>query len=649
MTPDVAFAAEGDNYFVTALKNVVNGVLYGIFVALGMFASVAVTMFGWAIKPEYISGPDGFLNLSSVYDMWKFIRDFFNLLFILTLLYTAFTIVFQVAKNYKQTLLSLVLAAMFVNFSFPITRVIIDMTNVPMYFFINKIATTGDGSNVLGTVLSASQLENILLPKGPMGIDVSQMIMAIVFMFLFSVTLLVLAVMFVIRLAALVILLIFSSVGFAAAVIPGLSDYSAKWWKALWQYALFGPAAALMLVVATNFFAQISKGNTPAQFSAVGNTAATQVNVGFIGSMAMFSIPIIILWMAIGLASSMSLVGAGAVVGRGERFAKWVGKKSYNNSITRGFSSGIKSRLETKFPVANRFLTSHGGTEAAIKGWTKKTSFNPLNRGKGREGARTELQKLKDKQIHEQIGKDKENKLSRADAIKRLDPSTDEVMRISAATSLANMDNGIQSMDDLTKALDALKDPTTGTTNPAYTEKAVEIIAKADKKIIASTTNPSTGVTTSGLQNLNSVITSLGTNEKAINDLISKLDDSAFDGSAAEYGAVRGGLNPSLVGSLEAKMRKEGQSKVLVDYERGQNVAAGMTPVQAMDAAFKKVVGSMDADTLAKQTSIHADSDFQTYLTVDLLNPANRGYYQEVFKRMKQKDRQEWISKGNVP
>ena len=108
------------------------GLLYGVFVMVGWFASIAITIFGWAINPDYISGDSGLLNRSSIYEMWKFIRDFFNLFFILTLLYTAFTIVFQVAKDYKKTLLSLVMAALFVNFSFPITRVIIDVTNVPM-------------------------------------------------------------------------------------------------------------------------------------------------------------------------------------------------------------------------------------------------------------------------------------------------------------------------------------------------------------------------------------------------------------------------------------------------------------------------------------------------------------------------------------
>ncbi|MFZ3032014.1 MAG: hypothetical protein WA082_03190 [Candidatus Moraniibacteriota bacterium] len=553
------------------IGDIFKGLLYGIFVMFGWFASAAITLFGWAINPDYISGPSGLLNRSSVYEMWKFIRDFFNLFFILTLLYTAFTIVFQVAKDYKKTLLSLVLAALFVNFSFPITRVIIDATNVPMYYFVNQLGTTGDGKSSLNTVLSASQLEKILIPNKVVDTDVSQLLMAIVFLFIFSITLVVLAVMFIIRLAALVILLIFSSVGFAAAVIPGLQEYSNKWWKGLWQYALFGPAAMLMLVVATRFFAEIAKDNTVKQFVDTATKSTTPESASFVAAMAMFSIPIIMLWMALGLASSMSIAGAGAVVGTGQKFAKWAGRKTYNNPVGRGLYGGAKKAAMDgnfyglkygKIPGVGKLLTGNywakpSRIEAAIKG----------RMGGGEKGALSELEKLRQQEVNEQVKKDKESNLSRSDALARLG-STDEAMRVSAAISLGNMDNGIQSMDDLTKALDALKDPRTGIMEESYRERAVQIVAKTDKKVIAETTDPATGVTTSGLQNLQAVIGSLGDNEKAISDLIAKLDDSAFSGSGADYGDVitaLNGVNASLAPALKTKMIKEGRADVLVD------------------------------------------------------------------------------------
>jgi len=316
------------------ISDVFKGLLFGIFHMVGALVSGAVVIFQWAIDPAVYS-PGGLFNKASVYNMWKLIRDFLNLFFILTLLYTAFTIVFQIASNYKKTLLSIVLAALFVNFSFPLTRVIIDATNVPMYYFINLImgsttAPAAAGQQVLGPVLSASGLKDLLIPPQnslSKETTVAQLLMAIVFLFVFMVTIMVLAVMLVIRMMALLILVIFSPIGFAASVIPGLKQYSDAWWDKLWKYAFFGPATMLMLYIATQFFSEIAKDDTKQNMilATQGNIASTGSD--YFASMGMYSITIIMLWMAIGLANTMSIAGAGAVAGTGEKFLKWTGRK----------------------------------------------------------------------------------------------------------------------------------------------------------------------------------------------------------------------------------------------------------------------------------------------------------------------------------
>ena len=600
---------------------VIRGLLYSVFVVLGWFTSAAVTLFEWCINPDYISGPSGLLNKQSVYANWKFIRDFFNLFFILTLLYTAFTIVFQVAKNYKQTLLSIVLAAMFVNFSFPITRVIIDVTNVPMYYFVNQMMAKEEGKSAFGNFLGASKIQDTLIPKSysvATG-STTQLLVAIVMLFMFMIALLVFSVLMVVRLVAIVMLLIFSSVGFAASVIPGMQEYGDRWWKSLWQYSLFGPTSMLMMLIATRFFEEIGKDGTRAQFVQMATNNAVPDSTGMIASIAMFSIPVIMMWFAIGIGMSSSIIGAGAVVGLGYAAIKGAGKfVAYKNPVTRGFGLGAKERFQgTK---VGRWLKSPSSTEAAIKGWTKKTSLNPVpgwrEGGKGRAGARTELQKLKDKQINEQIAKDKENKLSRTDALNRM-KSQDEVMRVSAATSLASMDNGIQSMDDLAAVLKAIDkpvtDPTTGVTTQTYQERAVEIISKADKKIIGDTPATATAPAQTGLQNLQSVIGSLGSNQKAINDLISKLDDSAFSGSGADFGAVHAALEavkPGMGAALEAKAKKEGKTDALLDHQFNTRTNPALTRADFAIEMLKK----MEAADIAKQEMFR--------------NPAsaNRGY-----------------------
>ncbi|MBP9727912.1 MAG: hypothetical protein KBD27_00880 [Candidatus Moranbacteria bacterium] len=315
---------------------VVNGVLYGIFVVVGALVSAAVGIFEYAVNPDVFYGPNGLFNKESVYNMWKFVRDFFNLFFILTLLYTAFTIVFQIAGNYKKTLLSIVLAALFVNFSFPLTRVMIDATNVPMYYFANLIMSSKGGdatttaSGALGPALSASGLKELLISEESEITDLktSQILMAIIFLFVFMVTLMVLAILFVVRVMVLLVLVMFSAVGFAGSVIPGMKKYSDMWWDKLAQYALFGPAAMLMLYMATQLFSEISKDNTKHALKLDMAANATAQSSSFLASVGMYSITIIMMWIAIGLANSMSIAGAGMVTGKGQQFLKWAGRKS---------------------------------------------------------------------------------------------------------------------------------------------------------------------------------------------------------------------------------------------------------------------------------------------------------------------------------
>ncbi|MDO8566408.1 MAG: hypothetical protein Q7S04_04500 [Candidatus Moranbacteria bacterium] len=344
--------------------------LYGIFTMFGWLASLAISIFEWAIDPNDVIL---LFNNPGVYESWKFVRDFFNLFFILILLYIAFTVVFQINKDFKKTILSLVLAALYINFSFPVSRALIDMTNVPMYFFANQMMarSAAQGTGILGGVMTASHIAGILIPGAEKGgdfetseVSVSRLLMAIVFMFIFSITLLVLSIMFVIRLVALVILVIFSSVGFAASIIPGMSSYSKQWWDNFWKYALFGPAAMLMILVATRFFASMGNDSGALMQSmkavTVNNVVASEQT--FFASMALFTIPIIMLWFAMGLAQKMSIAGASTVVGLGQKVAKWVGKQA---TLTPAAFLGRKYE---------KFMTTRKGKVGAVTKWLAPTA-----------------------------------------------------------------------------------------------------------------------------------------------------------------------------------------------------------------------------------------------------------------------------------
>lgn len=620
-------------------ESVFKGLIYGFFVVCGWLTGVAMTLLDWAITPGFYSGNTGFLNKESVYNTWKFIRDFFNLFFILVLLYIAFTVVFQIQKNFKQALLSLVLAALFVNFSFPISRVLIDATNVPMYFFANQITNKGDISSGLGAIFEASQIKGILIYGdgtrvtdtsviGDSSVTVSRLLTATIFLFIFSITLLVLAVLFIIRLIALVVLVIFSSVGFAAAVIPGMKSYSDMWWDSFWKYALFGPAAMLMLLVSTRFFVEIGHDTTYSSLKQVGQQLSSVNEAGFISSMAMFSIPIVMLWMTIGLGQKFSIAGAASISGKGEKFAKWVGSKTYNNPVGRGLGGAGKKMLNegkiagvnygaTRFGkwATGDFWASPSKTEAVVKGFVSG----------GRTGVTDGLSSLHQQEVRKQVEEHKKNKTSHSDLRNDL-RSTDKAKSQSAALALAQNDD-IRDTQELTDGLAALA---------GDAEMTNEFVKKGQSAI-------------QSVGDFTTALAALGNDSKAAATLIEKVGGGAVGMNQAEYAALTASSlfqgNPNLQKQLDGRLKKDGHVQTLVDHAAAQ-------PGGSYDAAYANLVADMSPAELAKQRdSLHNSPEFVAY--VQGHSGANDTFSDEhrknVFGELSGKKKSFWATNGIQP
>jgi len=298
--------------------------LYSVFVGMGWLLGLVATLFQWVVEPSNISGGAGLLNQPTVRDVWIMVRDTLNMVFILVLLFSAFCTVFQVDKwNLKKVWLSILINALLVNFSFPIARFFIDVSNVAMYYFLNNLFTgTGQGSGkaLISSFSEQSKISTILTPTAYASATTTYMLAGIVFTFILGMTLLVLAVLFVIRLIALTMLLMFSPIGFVGNIFPEMNKFASDWWSNLFKHAFFGPVMVFMMMVAI----AIMKA-TPDTFTqaATGNVGLGGVDANWIGSAAFFSIPIIILWTAMGISQKMGVAGADKVVGAAK---KWGGK-----------------------------------------------------------------------------------------------------------------------------------------------------------------------------------------------------------------------------------------------------------------------------------------------------------------------------------
>lgn len=623
--PEVVHAVGVLDFLGDTFADAIKGILYAIFVAVGSFVSIAVGLFEYAIDP-LVYGPNGLFNKVSVYNMWKFIRDFFNLFFILTLLYTAFTIVFQIAGNYKKTLLSIVLAALFVNFSFPLSRVMIDATNVPMYYFANLIMSSTGGSATsasatLGPALSASGLKDILIPQETeiRGMTVSQILLGIIFLFVFMVTLMVLAVLFVVRMMALLVLVMFSSVGFAGSVIPGMKQYSDMWWDKFRQYALFGPAAMFMLYIATQLFSEISKDKTKQALNIATAANATSQSTSFLASAGMYSITIIMLWIAIGLANSMSIIGASAIAGRGQQFLKWAGKKSAGGityaprKFASGVGQGVKSRFnDSKF---GKFLAAPSRLEAYGKGVGKTVGREDIiDVGKAAQKEyKTEKEKFHTRRVAEEEKRMEEERSSDSQLRAIVNsPNTNDKETVEAAVRLLSKRGGFQDTAQLTQALTAIDVANAG--NPTIqAEKRAEVIKKADKELFRDATS------------LVGALSHLTGDTKSMIQLIDKVDAKGFDGmTTAQYNSLA--KDPIVKDKLDQKLKKEGHAKVLIDADitgspAGPGGVPPARPPMARQAAYDKHLGGMTAEDLGKVRGVHggagrpADAELIAYVT----------------------------------
>lgn len=320
------------------LSDLAASILRGVLTLVGYLLSFAASLFVWVIDPKIINNTIGD---PIVYKIWAQVRDVVNVAFILMLLFSAFCTIFQVEKySYKKILVTLIIMALLVNFSFPIARFIIDVANVLMYYFINALGFGGaDGGKSFRDIIINGNVQKLFKD---VNASIPYLLAQIVFSFLFAVTLLVIGVLLVVRLIVLTILVIFSSVAFVGSVVPFLSSQASKWWDALFKHAFFGPIMIFMIYVAALMMAEINK--TTANIDKVAGVQTDSLSKGLITAMVQVATPIVILWVGLGVAQSLNVAAAGAVTGMGKKVGGWGVKWFSGASFAQmGFRATVKT------------------------------------------------------------------------------------------------------------------------------------------------------------------------------------------------------------------------------------------------------------------------------------------------------------------
>lgn len=372
--------------------------LVGVLKIMSWMLGLAVIIFDYIIKSKNV---ESIMSNTGIYQSWAMVRDFLNLGFILVLLYIAFCVIFQIGSysdSWKKMLLMMVIMALLVNFSFPICRVIIDFSNVAFYYLVN-IGFPGKSGDAIFTQITKDVGFGDIL--GNVGTDpsVAKLIAMIIFTFILAITLLVIAILFVVRMVAIGILIIFSPIGFAGAAFPFSKKYASQWWDNLFKYAFFAPIMMFMILIASKIMEVMSINEKLSVVDSAKKNLGTDLDPNMFGSMAFFAIPIVILWFGMHMAQTMSIAGASAVTGAADKAAKWAGSLPWRGAKFGASAAWDKTQrvTEKKWGVSPRsFLKAwkarkediNRETEEVASGktWDRLNSVMSLGKEKTRHG-----------------------------------------------------------------------------------------------------------------------------------------------------------------------------------------------------------------------------------------------------------------------
>ncbi|MCX6717206.1 MAG: hypothetical protein NTU76_00835 [Candidatus Taylorbacteria bacterium] len=234
-----------------------------------------------------------------VKEIWTIIRDVFNISFIFILLYIAIKeIIGSTSVDTKKMLGSIIISALFINFSFFISRVVIDGGNMVATAFLNRIQgdTTEQAPSIQESVVSfvtksiagldskEIKLSSVLANNigiGKIGetlstIDKSEktglvgLIITLILVLIVTYVFFFLAFLIIGRFVMLIFLVAVSPIGFVGGSIPGMKKHADEWRHELINQTILAPVFMFFMLLITKIAAVPAIAEVGASSSATG-------------------------------------------------------------------------------------------------------------------------------------------------------------------------------------------------------------------------------------------------------------------------------------------------------------------------------------------------------------------------------------------
>jgi hypothetical protein len=264
-------------------------------------------------------------------DSWRTVRDVANMGFIFILLYTSIKMILGLEKGIYRLIKNIIIAAILINFSLFLTKLVIDAANVLAITFYSAIAPAALDSThtILNSGISNSMMEPMRLSSIAQTVgafDGKQLIIAGIMGTIFALTaafvFMAVAIMFIIRLVVLIFVLILSPLAFVANIFPGLDEYAKQWRGALVGQAFFAPIYFLLTWIVIKISQGLFNADPSANLGDVitgsvkevgGSLEAVAPSAGSIGLIMNFIIVIAFLVISLVVAKSWANKAGGGV------------------------------------------------------------------------------------------------------------------------------------------------------------------------------------------------------------------------------------------------------------------------------------------------------------------------------------------------
>ena len=188
--------------------------------------------------------------------IWGVVRDFVNMFYLLVLIFLAITTILRVNKfSDKKLFFNVIVSAILVNFSLPITLAVIDFSNILMDFFAQAITNTLHGKDVATFVLSHSHYSTSVSLMDLVRSGVASMVQFVIEVAM-AVMLFFTAISLLIRLIAYWVLIILSPLAFFTIALPN-SDSFREWKDKLLNYSFYGPMMLFFIWIALLLLAEL--------------------------------------------------------------------------------------------------------------------------------------------------------------------------------------------------------------------------------------------------------------------------------------------------------------------------------------------------------------------------------------------------------